>query len=233
MKWLHVPYDDLGFFFKSDCMPLLKCSENTTKMVVFGSPKNVFFREGMQHVDAILGFFFHDCLHAQNIDIWMQWFIGLAARGVASFMVSRANDRIFGHFLGSISAPFFDILKMQQKTPNVFRGAASILVRKLRVSKKVVRKCQKMQNYSDFRPEKCRFFGILQKKCKKVIFLLNALIFKKNIFDLLPQNKKTRFFKTILRFPKMDKNKCPKLKMPKKFWENGFFGIWEGILRKP
>jgi hypothetical protein len=35
-----------------------------------------------------------------------------------------------------------------------------------------------------------------------------------------------------LRFPKMDKNKCPKLKMPKKFWENGFFGIWEWILRK-
>jgi hypothetical protein len=72
VKWPHISYGDLGFFFKSDCMPLLKCSENTTKMVDFGSPKNAFLRDGMQNVDTDLGFFFNDCLHAQNIDIWMQ-----------------------------------------------------------------------------------------------------------------------------------------------------------------
>jgi hypothetical protein len=155
------------------------------------------------------------CPKYRHLDAVIYWVGG--ARGLHHSWSRARTSGFLDIFLGSISAPFFDILKMQQKTPNVFRGAASILVRKRRVSKKVVRKYQKMQNYADFRPKKCRFFGILQKKCKKVIFLLNALIFKKNIFDLLPQNKKTRFFKTILRFPKMDKNKCPKLKMPKKF----------------
>ena len=171
------------------------------------------------------------CPKYRHLDAVIYW-VGCAQGLHHSWSCARTSG-FLDIFLGAFSAPFFDILKMQQKTPNIFRGSASILVRKLRVSKKVVQKCQKMQNYADFRPKKCRFFGILQKKCKKVIFLLNALIFKKNIFDLLPQNKKTRFFKTILRFPKMDKNKCPKLKTPKKFWENGFFGIWKGILRKP
>ena len=41
-------------------------------MVDFGSPKNAFLRDGMQNVDTVLGFFFRVCLHAQNIDIWMQ-----------------------------------------------------------------------------------------------------------------------------------------------------------------
>ncbi len=47
-----------------------------------------------------------------------------------------------------------------------------------------------------FRMHLNRFFGFFEKSAKKVIFLENALIFKKKFFDLLRQ-KKNFFFQNF------------------------------------